>query len=327
MDARTIDVERARADDAYRDGLYEHLEEGGILVLEQSPFLPPAADAEFLRAQAQSSNAAHKNIAYKPNLGRVTGAAGGDARLTQVLGNYSRGALACMAELLPRYAAAWTVDYASFRPFEEQGRELPMKRRNDLLHVDSFPTRPTHGGGILRLFTNLHTTRERVWVTSGPFEQLAMEHARGAGLEQTTGAAHAAWRAVLRAAAGLGAPVKVRYPYDEFMLRLHDHLKADPRFQKEGRRDEHHFGPGQSWISFTDRLGHAVLSGQFALEQTCIVPLEALRRPDWSPLAILERLSGRPLAPHKPAPGRSAGMDRSTPARGEAGRTTPAGAR
>ena len=102
MHALTIDLERASSEEAYRDSLLEHLERGGILVLEQTPFLPPPADADFLRAQAQSSNAAHKNIAYKPRLGRVTGAAASDGRLGEVLGAYSRGALACMAGLFPR---------------------------------------------------------------------------------------------------------------------------------------------------------------------------------------------------------------------------------
>jgi hypothetical protein len=40
---------------------------------------------------------------------------------------------------------------------------------------------------------------------------------------------------------------------------------------------------------------HAVESGQFALEQTVIVPREALVRPDVAPITVLERLCGLPL--------------------------------
>jgi hypothetical protein len=299
VESRAIDFERARADESYRAELYKHLERGGILVLDagDSQFLPVGPSADYLRAQAQSRNAAHKNIAYKPRQGKVTGAAAGDERLHTILAAYSRGAMAAMAELFPRYAGRWTVDYASFRPFEEEGRQLPMKRRNDLLHVDAFPTRPTGGGNILRLFTNLHTTRDRVWVTSGSFEEVAATHAGGAVMERVLGVGGALRRGFARAAAGVGAPVTVRCPYDEIMLRLHDALKADEAFQRTGRRDEHRFGPGQSWISFTDRLGHAVVSGQYALEQTCIVPCESLAHPEWSPAAVLERLSGRRLRP------------------------------
>jgi len=47
---------------------------------------------------------------------------------------------------------AWKVDYASFRSIEERGRELPLTKRNDLLHVDAFPTRPVYGDLISALF-------------------------------------------------------------------------------------------------------------------------------------------------------------------------------
>ena len=79
------------------------------------------------------------------------------------------------------------MDYASFRPVEEEGRELPLRHRNDLLHLDAFPTRPTHGARILRAFTNLHPTKERVWATSEPFSALAERYAVPAGLKRVTG--------------------------------------------------------------------------------------------------------------------------------------------
>ena len=64
-----------------------------------------------------------------------------------MLAAYSEGR-ACLSwcAYCPEYARSWRVDYASFRPVEEQGRELPLRHRNDLLHLDAFPTRPTHGG-------------------------------------------------------------------------------------------------------------------------------------------------------------------------------------
>ena len=40
----------------------------------------------------------------------------------------------------------------SYRPVEEATRKLRLKARNDLLHVDAFPTRPTNGWRILRCF-------------------------------------------------------------------------------------------------------------------------------------------------------------------------------
>jgi hypothetical protein len=40
---------------------------------------------------------------------------------------------------------------------------------------------------------------------------------------------------------------------------------------------------------------HAVLSGQYALEQTFIIPLTSLVTPDKAPLRVLEKLAGKPL--------------------------------
>jgi len=61
------------------------------------------------------------------------------------------------------------LDFASFRPLEEQGRDLSLHKRNDLLHVDAFPSRPTHGGRILRVFANINPSVGRVWNVGEPF--------------------------------------------------------------------------------------------------------------------------------------------------------------
>jgi hypothetical protein len=43
-------------------------------------------------------------------------------------------------------------------------------------------------------------------------------------------------------------------------------------------------------------VSHAVLEGQYALEQTFIISRHAMVEPQRSPLAILEGLAGYPLA-------------------------------
>jgi hypothetical protein len=43
-------------------------------------------------------------------------------------------------------------------------------------------------------------------------------------------------------------------------------------------------------------VSHAVLSGQYALEQTFIVARASLALPDRAPIAILERLAGTRLS-------------------------------
>ena len=86
-----------------------------------------------------------------------------------------------------------------------------------------------------------------------------------------------------------------RSAYDEFMLRFHHYLEGNADFQQTGGRQRTAFHLGETWVCFTYRVAHAVLSGQYAVEQTCIVSRASLQMPERSPLAVLERLAGRPL--------------------------------
>src|SRR6202044_4252352 len=89
-----------------------------------------------------------------------------------------------LSQFLAPYAPHWTLDFASYRPLEEKGRDLPLHKRNDLMHVDAFPSRPTRGGRILRVFTNLNPTTPRVWRTTESFRALAQQYAKQAGLQE-----------------------------------------------------------------------------------------------------------------------------------------------
>jgi hypothetical protein len=163
------------------------------------------------------------------------------------------------------------------------------------MHVDAFPTRPTHGGRILRLFTNIHPTRDRVWGTADPFEKIAERHAVAAGLMEVSGWPSSLRRNIMSAANKMGFKAPDRSAYDDFMLRFHHYLKADAEFQATGQRQTATFPPGASWITFTDQVAHRALSGQYALEQTCIVPFGAMLQPEYSPVTVLERIAGTRL--------------------------------
>jgi len=274
---------------------HEVLETGNVLILPEAPLELSREDRELMQNVRQSSGY-HKNISYKPVQNKLTGldkaATPVRERLHGILRRYSEMAVGHASRLLPRYSGRWQLDYASFRPVEEAGRDLPFKKRNDLLHTDAFPTRPTRGGLILRIFLNLHPSKPRVWVISDPFERLAPQHAAAAGLERIARSKRVAQKA-LRA---LGVPVPARSPYDEFMLAFHDYLKANAEFQSHCPKYRLEFAPGTAWMVFTDVVPHSVESGQFALEQTLIVPRGALAAPERAPISILERLAARKLA-------------------------------
>ena len=279
------------------------LEVGNILLFPQSPIALAAEDLAFLRGLEHGHRSLHKNLAYKPLHDRIAGARPYPSdpearkRLLCILRGYSRSALQFLTEFLSPYAARWQVDYASFRPLEEQGRSLPLHKRNDLLHTDAFPTRPTHGARILRFFTNIHPTQSREWVVGEPFRALAPQFAPAKiPLPRAEGTLPRALRSTLgRTPLGMAWPALRRSPYDQFMLRFHDVLKENADYQTNGQHTAVSLPPGSSWMVYTDSVPHAVLSGRFALEQTLLVAPEAMVAPEESPLAVLESLVGHRL--------------------------------
>ena len=249
-----------------------------------------------------SGGAIHKNVAYKPGLDKVTGVESDSAtadRLRNIMREYSRAVVAFTSELLPQYATAWKLDYASFRPVEEENRNLPVNKRNDLIHTDAFPSRPTNGDLILRVFTNIHPSKTRNWITTDPFAQLAAKLAIHAGLQDIAASSASASGRLRQQTArllnGLGLPVVPRSAYDQFMLHFHEYLKRDNEFQQHCPKYAFNFPPGSTWLTFTDVVPHSVHSGQHALEQTFIIARNSMANPGDAPVAILERICGRPL--------------------------------
>jgi len=275
------------------------LERGDILFFPNGGFQIPSEIRTALMGATQDARSFHKNIAYKPNLDKVSGLGNrGEAEaIKKPMREYSRCALDFMARILPEYASAWKVDYASFRSIEERGRELPLKKRNDLLHVDAFPTRPVAGDMILRCFTNVNPEQSREWITSDPFAILAAQEAEKAGLARFRDASGSGLQKLRRALSKAGLPVVERSPYDAFMLHFHDWLKANDEYQQKCRKYRFDLPPGSTWLVFTDVVPHAVLGGRLALEQTVIVSQKSLKNPELAPAAILERIAGRALTP------------------------------
>jgi 3-deoxy-D-manno-oct-2-ulosonic acid (Kdo) hydroxylase len=277
----------------------EGLEQGNILFFPTTPFTIPEAHRSFLLNVRQPNTAHHKNISYKPSRSRVQAFARGTADgkgLSEIMESYSRAVVDWLQRFLLPYAGHWQVDFASFRSIEEQGRELPVSKRNDLLHIDAFPTRPSNGNRILRVFTNLNPSQPRVWLTSEPFEVWARQYGNSAGLlaiaAKTRSTPHLIGRRVARLASAAGIPIVDRPLYDRFMLTFHHYLKNNREFQEGSPKSKWEFPPGSTWLVFTDMVPHAVLSGRFALEQTFLVSRQALLRPDLAPYRVLERLAG-----------------------------------
>lgn len=262
------------------------LEAGGLVVLRNRPFSLREEERVFLDPAILGKS---KNVSFDPATGMLGGIAPdviGQEALAAMLRRFSEHAAAVVAALAPGYAAGLEMRRTSFRPGPVDQRVLSPRKDDRRLHVDAFPANPVQGRRILRVFANVNPAGEaRRWeVGEDDFAALAtrfaprLRRARPARLQQM-----------------LGVTRGLRTPYDQTMLDLHDLAKLDDSYQAEAPRRPIRFPPGAVWVVFTDAVAHAALSGQHALEQTFLLPVEAMAEPERSPLRTLERITGRRL--------------------------------
>src|SRR5437588_11698289 len=289
----------AVSDDRSKSGAWycDQLERGKVLFFDDVPFDFPDADRDFLLSQKQIESRFHKNISYRPGADILKGVSTDSpdrARLQAVMKHFSQQVTSFVSSFLAPYHGKLKLDFASFRPLEEENRDLPLHKRNELLHVDASPTRPTHGGRILRFFVNINPTTERVWNVGETFDAFMPRLARAQKISPPYRGV--VGRSMSRLASRFGLPVADRSRYDEYMLHLHDWLKESNDFQQNWPKQRLAFPPGCTWMVYTDGVPHAVLSGKYALEQTFIVPPEAFVASEAAPIRVLESVTGTPMA-------------------------------
>jgi len=258
-----------------------------VLALPQLPFVLTPDEARFLDPRWSDGRA--KNISLDGTaIKGARGTADELAALARMVARFAADASGLVAALFPRYAAHLKRARTSYRPNPATGRAVSWRKDDSRLHVDAFPSRPNRGERILRVFCNVNPNGEpRVWRVGERFEAMATRFLPRIRTQ------HAFEPAVL---AALHVTKGRRTAYDHLMLGLHDGAKADLDYQRDSPQAEVRFAPGTTWICFSDQVMHAASGGQFMLEQTTHLPLAALYAPESSPLAILERLTGRPLA-------------------------------
>lgn len=278
----SVDAESAR-----------RLERGGLLFFPTAPFsLPSGPDLDFLQT-LQLARRTDKAISYDPAAGKISGCRDtNEARLSELLTRFAQGVTSWLAQTFPSYAAHFRPDRVSFRPEEEATRRLRQTARNDLLHIDAFPNRPSSGDRVLRVFANVSPTESRIWLTSDPFAAVLDRYGAEVGLPARHMGGwfdHLGWGS-LRALRSAHRP---RSAYDAFMLRLHDYLKRSDEFQERSRKRRWQFPPGSAWLAFTDACTYADLRGRFALEHSFFVSPGGLLLPEESPAALLDCFAKR----------------------------------
>jgi 3-deoxy-D-manno-oct-2-ulosonic acid (Kdo) hydroxylase len=234
---------------------------------------------------------ASKNISFDPRTGRVKGAEGSEqdvAAITAMMARYSAWAHDVMRSLCPHYADKLEIGRTSFRPVEIQGRAKSKRKDDSRLHVDAFPSVPTGGKRILRLFSNVNPdNKPREWRLGPPFDAVA---------ERFLPHIPRQWPGASALMHALGITKARRCPYDHLMLGLHDAMKADDDFQAHADQIGFLFPPGSTWTVFTDRAAHAGMSGQHVFEQTFYLKVADMADESRAPLRRLEKMTGRKLA-------------------------------
>jgi hypothetical protein len=263
------------------------LEAGRVLFFPRLAFDLSESERAFLTPSVLAKS---KNVSFNPANGGLGGTSlTGQAQeeLGRMMSRFAESARQLLEGLLPTYRGKMTMGRTSFRPAEIAGRASTWRKNDTLLHIDAFPSTPTHGNRILRLFCNLNPEgKPRVWRVGESFEQVAEKF--GPALKRPVWGSST----LLKLA---GVTKSRRTEYDHMMLQLHDEMKRSSKYQAETGHIECAFPSGAAWAVFVDSVPHAAMSGQHQLEQTFYLPLPAMKEEPLAPLRILEWRLGRAL--------------------------------
>ncbi|MCW3482146.1 Kdo hydroxylase family protein [Neisseriaceae bacterium JH1-16] len=271
-----------------RELLLSGVEEGKVLYFPAFPFALRAEELRWL--DPAIADPKRKNISLDPATGALHGVVGGgaaQAAVKELIQRYFDAANGLVERLFPEYRGSLRTAPTSLRLHRVETRKSSWRKDDSRLHVDAFPSRPNYGERILRVFMNINPVNEpRVWRVGEPFGAVAAYFLPRLSRQ-------------LPGSATLLAALKVtkrrRSEYDHYMLKLHDAMKADLAYQKECSQQTVPFPSGAVWVCFSDQTSHAVMSGQFMLEQTFFLPVAGMAQPEKAPLAILEKQTGRAL--------------------------------
>ncbi|WP_186369750.1 Kdo hydroxylase family protein [Yersinia aldovae] len=267
----------------------EPLEQGKVLFLPHLCFGLSEQEKQLL--DPTLVDVKRKNISFKPLEGVLTGITDeSKVVLTrQLLERYYQSCLSLVKQLLPEYTTVLRSPTNSLRlhPVTAWRDKTSWRKDDSRLHVDAFPSRPNYGERIIRIFTNINPYGEpRAWRVGEDFTQLARRYLPQ--LERYSPLS--SWLQHK-----LGITKRRRSHYDHLMLQLHDKMKSDLDYQQNGLQQAIDFPSGSSWICFSDQTPHAAMGGQFMLEQTFLLPVDGMKKPQHSPLKILEALTNKTL--------------------------------
>ncbi|HMT58934.1 MAG TPA: Kdo hydroxylase family protein, partial [Ottowia sp.] len=258
------------------------VEAGKVLYFPRLGFQLRDEEQALLREDMLAAGTRNVSLGADGVLKGAGGSAAEQQALAAMVGRFRQQALRLVDGLLPAYRGLLRVAPTSFRPRQVETRAQSVRADDQRLHVDAFPSRPNYGERILRVFANINPHGvPRVWRVGEDFETVARQFLPRAK-------PYRLWQA--RVLNALHVTKSLRSEYDHLMLQLHDLMKLDEHYQRSGGQVSMPFAAGSAWVCFSDQATHAVMSGQFMVEQTLHLPPGREANPQASPLAILTRL-------------------------------------
>src|SRR3981081_795515 len=140
--------------------------------------------------------------------------------------------------LLPHYAPHLALGSTSYRPCGVAGRKSSYRKDDARLHTDAFPSNPTGGARVLRVFTNSNPRgKPRAWRVGEPFADMAARFLPRA---------RRAWPGEAGLLRALRVTKRSRSKYYHLMLQLHDRVKADTGYQQQDPQERIDFPVGST---------------------------------------------------------------------------------
>ncbi|MDP3704348.1 MAG: Kdo hydroxylase family protein [Legionellaceae bacterium] len=252
------------------------LESGKILYLPAYALTPHADEHPLLSESVLDKK--HKNISYdyqKTQLAGLIKTSPFTANMQQFMHRYAMFARQLVDTVLPQYSTDIRWGRTSYRPAQINGRQSSKRQDDTRVHVDAFPSTPVNGLRIFRVFCNINPYGEpRVWHIGEPFSQVLKTFSPQLPIYNKT-------KATLLHL--VKATKTKRSAYDHYMLHMHDAMKLNNDYQQTLNKHRVDFPSKSTWLVFTDHVSHAALSGQFLLEQTFYLPIDAMKNPEYSP--------------------------------------------
>jgi hypothetical protein len=146
----------------FQQQVTDTLEDGKVIFLPHLPFIIEPHEQICLSPTYLDSST--KNISLNPVTETLSGFVASEQQ-EQLLGHlmqrFKHAAKKLALNLCPSYTDFLEVGRTSFRPAEILGRKTSFRKDDTRLHVDAFPSSPTQGRRILRVFSNIHPHQQK----------------------------------------------------------------------------------------------------------------------------------------------------------------------